>query len=179
MYPGTPSLFESYWYPTLLWLSYFSIIYIILFLSWRVGSGKRASLILDILPNDLIWAISIPFCSLKCLQLWHSKARWDLPPTPSSHFLLSCHKLKGTARILEWAALPFSRWSSQPRDQTQAFRIVGGFFTSWTSRAAQEHCSGWPIPSPADLPDPGIKLRFPALQADSLPTELLGKPPRV
>ena len=27
-----------------------------------------------------------------------------------------------------------------------------------------------------DLPDPGIELRSPALQADSLPTELLGKP---
>ena len=34
------------------------------------------------------------------------------------------------ARILEWAAFPFSRGSSQPRDQTQASRIAGGFFTS-------------------------------------------------
>jgi len=33
-----------------------------------------------------------------------------------------------------------------------------------------------PIPSPGDLPDPGIKLGSPALQADSLPAELLGKP---
>ena len=33
------------------------------------------------------------------------------------------------ARILEWAASPFSRASSQPRDQTQVFRIVGGFPT--------------------------------------------------
>ena len=32
------------------------------------------------------------------------------------------------------------------------------------------------FPSPVDLPDPGIKLRSPALQADSLPTELSGKP---
>jgi len=28
-----------------------------------------------------------------------------------------------------------------------------------------------------DLPDPGIKPGSPALQADSLPTELSGKPP--
>ena len=28
------------------------------------------------------------------------------------------------------------------------------------------------IPSPGDLPDPGIKLGSPALQADSLPAEL-------
>ena len=31
------------------------------------------------------------------------------------------------------------------------------------------------IPSPGDLPDPGIELGCPALQADSLPTELSGK----
>ena len=31
------------------------------------------------------------------------------------------------------------------------------------------------IPSPADLADPGIELGSPALQADSLPTELSGK----
>ena len=34
------------------------------------------------------------------------------------------------ARILEWVALPFSRESSQPRDQTQISRIAGGFFTN-------------------------------------------------
>ena len=34
------------------------------------------------------------------------------------------------ARIQEWVAFPFSRGSSQPRDQTQVSRIVGGFFTS-------------------------------------------------
>ena len=46
------------------------------------------------------------------------------------------------ARILEWVAFPFSRGSSQPRDQTQVFRIVGGFFTSWATREAQEYWSG-------------------------------------
>ena len=36
--------------------------------------------------------------------------------------------------------------------------------------------SGLPIPSPGDLPDPGIKPGSPALQADSLPIGLGGKP---
>ena len=40
----------------------------------------------------------------------------------------------------------------------------------------QEYWSGLPFPSLGDLPDPGIKPRSPALQADSLPTELQGKP---
>ena len=33
-------------------------------------------------------------------------------------------------RILAWIAFPFSRGSSQPRDQTQVSRIVSGFFTN-------------------------------------------------
>ena len=46
------------------------------------------------------------------------------------------------ARILEWVAFPFSRGPSQLRDWTQASRIVGGFFTSWATREAQEYWSG-------------------------------------
>ena len=42
------------------------------------------------------------------------------------------------ARLLEWVAFPFSRGSSQPKDQTQASCIAGGFFTSWATREAQE-----------------------------------------
>ena len=33
------------------------------------------------------------------------------------------------ARILEWIAIPVSRGSSQPRDQTQVSCIASGFFT--------------------------------------------------
>ena len=59
------------------------------------------------------------------------------------------------------------------------------FATPWTiARQAplsmgfsrQEYWSGLPFPSPGDLPDPGIKPGSPALQADALPPELLGKP---
>ena len=40
----------------------------------------------------------------------------------------------------------------------------------------QEYWSGLPFPSPVDLPDPGIKPRSPALQADSLSSEPPEKP---
>ena len=40
----------------------------------------------------------------------------------------------------------------------------------------EEHWSGLPFPSSGVLPSPGIKPWSPALQADSLPTELWGKP---
>ena len=38
------------------------------------------------------------------------------------------------ARTLKWVAFPFSRGSSQPRDQTQVSHIAGRFFTSWATR---------------------------------------------
>ena len=79
------------------------------------------------------------------------------------------------ARSLGWED-PFSRGSSQPRDWTQVSCIAGRFFSSWATREVQEYWSGWPIPSPADLPNPGIKLGSLALQVDYLPTELSGKP---
>ena len=45
-----------------------------------------------------------------------------------------------------------------------------------TESPSQEYWSGLPFPSPGDLPDPGINPGSPALQADSLPSESLGKP---
>ena len=75
-------------------------------------------------------------------------------------------------RILEWVAFPFSRESLQSRDQIQVSCIAGEFFTSCVTKGAQEYWSGQPIPSPADLPNPGIELESPALQVDSLPPEL-------
>ena len=52
--------------------------------------------------------------------------------------LLHCRRIlfqlshKGSPRILEWVAYPFSRGSSQPRNQTGISCIAGGFFTNWT-----------------------------------------------
>jgi len=40
----------------------------------------------------------------------------------------------------------------------------------------QEYWSGLPFPSPGELPNPGIELGSPTLQADSLQSELPGKP---
>ena len=60
--------------------------------------------------------------------------------------------------------------------RTQVSRVAGRFFTGWATREAQEYWSGWPIPSPGDLPHPGLELGSPALQADS-PAELPGKHP--
>jgi len=45
---------------------------------------------------------------------------------------------QGSPRILEWVAYPFCSRSSQPRDQTVASCIAGGFFTSGGIREALE-----------------------------------------
>ena len=42
--------------------------------------------------------------------------------------------------------------------------------------ARQEYWRGLPSPSPGDLPNPGIKPRFPTLQADALPSDPPEKP---
>ena len=58
---------------------------------------------------------------------------------------------------------------------------MSDFETPWTVAcqaplfmgfSRQEYWIGLPFPSPGDLPDPGIEPRSPALQVDSLPTEL-------
>ena len=46
------------------------------------------------------------------------------------------------ARILEWVAIPISRGSSRPKDQTRVSPIVGRFFTSWATRQAPKYWSG-------------------------------------
>ena len=60
------------------------------------------------------------------------------------------------------------------------------FATPWTEEqgssplsmgfSRQEYWSGLPFPSPGDLPDPGIKLVSPAIQADSLLLSHQGSP---
>ena len=45
-------------------------------------------------------------------------------------------------RTLEWVAIPFSRGSSQPRDQTQASCTAGRFFTNCTIKEALTSLDG-------------------------------------
>ena len=41
---------------------------------------------------------------------------------------------KGSPRILEWVAYPFSRGSSQPRNWTRVSCTASGFFTTWDNQ---------------------------------------------
>ena len=56
------------------------------------------------------------------------------PPGSSVHGILQ-------ARILEWVAMPSSRGSSWPRDQTGVSCNVGGFFTHFTWEVPVAKCA--------------------------------------
>ena len=85
------------------------------------------------------------------------------------------------ARTLEWVAISFSnawKWKVKVKSLCRVQLIA----TPWTLAAhqaplsmgfsRQEYWSRLLFPSPGDLPDPGIQSVSPALQADSLPSEL-------
>ena len=93
---------------------------------------NRPVILLECIP----WCFSqIPF------QEWQWKVKVEvaqLCPTLCIPMDYTVHGIL-QARILEWVAVPFSRGSSQPRDQTQVFCIAGGFVISWVTREAQEN----------------------------------------
>ena len=61
------------------------------------------------------------------------------PPGSSVHGIFQ-------ARTLKWVAIPFSKGSLQPRDQTQVSCIAGRYFTTWATREASREAEGlWQI----------------------------------
>ena len=73
------------------------------------------------------------------------------PPGSSIHAIFQ-------ARILEWVAIPISRGSFWPRDQTRVSRIAGRLFTIWATKIPymgiwlENKCIEWPyVPCPDGL----------------------------
>ena len=59
------------------------------------------------------------------------------PGLPQCRQILYQLSHKGSPRILEWVADPFSSGSSWPRNWTRVSCIAGRFFTSWAIREAR------------------------------------------
>ena len=83
--------------------------------------------------------------------------------------------------ILAWGV----PWTEEPVGGGIVVKLCLTFATPWTVACQaplsmgfcrQDCWSGGPFPSAGDLPNPGIKPRSPALQSDSLPTELWSNP---
>ena len=70
----------------------------------------------------------------------------------SNQGLLHCRQIlyqfnhKGSPRILEWVAYPFSSGSSWPRNWTRISCIADGFFTKWAIREAHSPWEGTKYP---------------------------------
>ena len=58
------------------------------------------------------------------------------PDLPCCRWILYSLSHQGILWMLEWVAYPFSRASSQPRNQTGVSCTAGRFFTSWATREA-------------------------------------------
>ena len=56
------------------------------------------------------------------------------PGLPHCRWILYQLSHKGSPRILEWVAYPFSGGSSRPRNWIGVSCISGGFFTNWAIR---------------------------------------------
>ena len=56
------------------------------------------------------------------------------PDLPHCRWIFYQVSHKGSARILEWVAYPFSSRSSWPRSRTRVSCIKGRFFTNWAIR---------------------------------------------
>ena len=75
-------------------------------------------------------------------EYWSGFLQGIFPTQGSNPGLLHCRQIlyqlshKGSSRILEWVAYPFSSRSSWPRNQTRISCISGGFFTNWAMREA-------------------------------------------
>ena len=91
----------------------------------NTGVGIR-SLLQGILPTQG-WNPGFPHCRQILYQLSH----------------------KGSPRILEWVAYPFSSGSSRPRNWTWVFCIVGRVFTNW----AVEEARGWGVKTQPPKPN--------------------------
>ena len=65
------------------------------------------------------------------------------PRSPALQQILYKLSHKGSSRLLEWVAYPFSSGSSWPRDWSGVSCIAGGFFTNW---AVREACLVYPMP---------------------------------
>ena len=86
----------------------------------RILQGTQA---FNLIGHMCVHAKSFQLCSILCNPMDHSL------PGSSVYGILQ-------ARIPEWVAIPFSRESSKPRDQTRVSCIADKFFIVWATRKA-------------------------------------------
>ena len=118
--------------------------------------------------------------------VWASSGSWWWTGKPGVLQSIGLQRVRHDwATELNWiiyaTRMPVIVWESESVGHCYAWLFV----TPWAVApqtslsmefSRQEYRSGLPFPSPGKLPNPGIKLQSPALQADSLLSEPPGKP---
>ena len=80
--------------------------------------------------NSYLWLIDLTENFIDAIKDFKVKVKVTQScPTPCDPVDYTVYGIL-QARILEWVAVPVSRGSSQPRNQTQVSRVAGGFFIS-------------------------------------------------
>ena len=129
--------------------------------------------------------VSLDFLVAHCTQCILLPC-WKIIPLPITYFILlqlSWQEILLTSESLKMT-LAYT-WHLVKWSEVKLLSHVRLFATTGTVAykaplsmefSRQEYWSGLPLPSPGDLPDPGIKRGSPALQADSSLSEPPGKP---
>ena len=129
---------------------------------WAGSSSGWGSEEKSISKLILVVAVAGPRSLFHCVPLRRTILTSYSPPSSPSH-------------VTPWSVYRKWKWK---------WIHIRLFATPWTVAyqvppsmgfSMQECWSGLPLPSPGDLPDPGIEPRSPALQADALPPEPPGK----
>ena len=109
---------------------------------------------------------------------------WGWLVTLNTVLLGESHGQRSLSGYCPWGQKSRTRlsdYTNKKRKKVKSFSRVRLFATPWTVAyqvlpsigfSRQKYWSQLPFPSPGDLPNPGIKPRSPALQADSLLSEL-------
>ena len=139
-------------------------------------------------PSKMVWQPDSFLCkdwgSWKDSPFW-TALRWASPIVQQPLCLVSRTKENHWSLIIQVRMARSGPFLVRMKVKVNSFSPSWLFVTLWTVAhhsassmgfSRQEYWSGLPFPSPGDLPDSGIKPGSPALQADSLPTELSGKP---
>ena len=153
-----------------------------LHISWRSGNSCLRSTVVHQAPLPMgfskqeYWS-GLPFPSPGGLPNSGNE-----PMSPAGHNL----KNKGHSIVLKPPCVSSmdinGRWSSINKSESVG-KLTQLCPTLCDPRTIQsmefsrpEYWSGYPFPSPGDLPNPGIEPRSPALEVDSAPAEPQGKP---
>ena len=86
--------------------------------------------------GGICWSACLILAKMSLLTLCVCVSRSVMSDSATPCLLSSSVRGIPQARILEWVAMPSSRRSSWPKDQTRASFIAGRFFTIWVTREA-------------------------------------------